>query len=92
MDAFLDLMRTDPFPVLIHCHDGFGRSVLFSALYRIEFEGWSNEEARRATRLFPWWGSFKPGSAKGDYLRCYVPRHQPRRAEAPALGALAPAH
>ncbi|MHC4548394.1 MAG: fused DSP-PTPase phosphatase/NAD kinase-like protein [Planctomycetota bacterium] len=79
VDAFLDLVkRPENRPLLVHCKEGQGRSVLFSAIYRIEFEGWDNERARRATRVFSWRGGFKPGSPKGEYLRAYVPRlHDP---------------
>jgi protein tyrosine phosphatase (PTP) superfamily phosphohydrolase (DUF442 family) len=75
VDAFLEIMK-DPAnrPVLIHCRDGEGRAVLFSAIYRVEFEGWDTERARRATRILSWRGGFKPGSDKGEYLRTYVPR------------------
>ena len=75
VDAYLALMkRPEIFPVLIHCEHGVGRSVLFAALYRIEFEGWDSERARCATTYFPWRGSFRPGSDKGDYVRNYKPR------------------
>ena len=74
VDAFLNVLDPTAFPVLIHCEHGYGRSVLFSAIYRIEFEGWENEQARCGTRLCSWWGSFKPGSPKGEYLRSYRPR------------------
>jgi len=40
--------------VLLHCKDGEGRAVAFAAIYRIEFEGWSAQQAYRgATRLPP---------------------------------------
>jgi protein tyrosine phosphatase (PTP) superfamily phosphohydrolase (DUF442 family) len=40
--------------VLLHCKDGEGRAIAFAAIYRIEFEGWSNQQAyRAATRLPP---------------------------------------
>lgn len=39
--------------VLLHCHDGEGRAVFYSAIYRIQFEGWSNEQAYRATTRLP---------------------------------------
>jgi protein tyrosine phosphatase (PTP) superfamily phosphohydrolase (DUF442 family) len=72
----------DNFPMLIHCHHGEGRSVLFSAIYRIEALGWSNREAwRGAARLPPalrfiekvWPGltSFKPDSTKGRHVLEY---------------------
>ena len=61
-------------PVLVHCNHGEGRAVLFAAIYRIEYEGWSNERARRASRLISWYGSFKPSARKGQFIREYVPR------------------
>jgi len=71
---YLDLIQEeDALPMLIHCEHGEGRSVLFSALYRIEVEGWQNEEARKATRMMSWRGSFAPGSRKGEFLRGYEP-------------------
>lgn len=45
----IDAHRT----VLLHCHDGEGRAVFYSAIYRIQFEGWSNEQAYRATTRLP---------------------------------------
>ena len=77
VEDFLDLMeRPSAYPVLIHCRHGEGRSMLFAALYRIEFEGWPNEVARRATRCplrLPW-SSFDDEEEKGDYLLHYAPR------------------
>lgn len=73
--SFLKVMD-DPsrYPVLIHCFHGEGRSSLFVALYRIEYEGWSNEQARQATRLFPALSSFALDERKGMFLRDYVRR------------------
>lgn len=77
VNRFLDVM-SDPatYPVLIHCHHGTGRSVLFSAIYRIEFEGWDRDQARLATRSKLRWllpgASFAIGAAKGDYLLNYA--------------------
>jgi hypothetical protein len=39
--------------ILLHCHDGEGRAVFYSAIYRIQFEGWSNEQAYRGTTRLP---------------------------------------
>jgi uncharacterized protein (TIGR01244 family) len=39
--------------VLLHCRDGEGRAVFYSAIYRIQFEGWNNEQAYRATTRLP---------------------------------------
>jgi protein tyrosine phosphatase (PTP) superfamily phosphohydrolase (DUF442 family) len=75
VDRFLEL-ASDPenLPMLIHCKHGEGRSVLFSALYRIEFEGWENDEARKASRLLHFRGSFSRGAPKGEFLMEYEPR------------------
>lgn len=88
VDRFLEIMR-DPtvYPVLIHCKHGTGRSVLLSAIYRIEFEGWDRERARLATRSTLRWmlpgASFAVDAPKGKYLLDYVKRGQ--------TGAVAPA-
>jgi protein tyrosine phosphatase (PTP) superfamily phosphohydrolase (DUF442 family) len=75
VDAYLDLLQDESaFPILVHCEHGEGRSVLFAALYRIEFEGWEPERARESTRILSWRGSFAPGSSKGDFLSNYRPR------------------
>jgi protein tyrosine phosphatase (PTP) superfamily phosphohydrolase (DUF442 family) len=75
VDRFLEL-ASDPenLPMLIHCKHGEGRSVLFSALYRIEFDGWDNDEARKASRLLHFRGSFSRGAPKGEFLMEYQPR------------------
>jgi protein tyrosine/serine phosphatase len=54
---FVEVMgqeRTAGRRVLLHCKDGEGRAIAFAAIYRIEFEGWSGQQAyRAATRLPP---------------------------------------
>jgi len=78
VDRFLDLMANpDVYPVLIHCHHGVSRSVLFSALYRIEFEGWDPERARLATRFITDGSSFDTDARKGRYLQNYAPQNKP---------------
>ena len=69
------------YPVLIHCYHGMGRAVVYSALYRIEYENWSNEDARMKARLLPLMvdsplhhSSFAKGREKGDFLIGYIPR------------------
>lgn len=46
VDAFLRIVE-DPsnWPVLIHCQGGVHRTGLLSALYRIQYQGWSPERA-----------------------------------------------
>lgn len=66
------------YPVLIHCHHGTGRAEIYSALYRIEYEGWNNEAARAGTRavveLGGYRSSFADGKPKGDFLMRYKSR------------------
>lgn len=61
----------DNYPMLIHCHHGVGRSLLFAALHRIESDGWGNEDARKATKVLSFRGAFGPRGEKGEYLRAY---------------------
>ena len=72
LDLFFKIMD-DPenYPVLIHCYHGVGRAELYSALYRIEFEGWNNDKARTSTRFLTKWSSFDLGTPKGDFLHNY---------------------
>jgi len=73
---FLEIMDHPEYrPVLIHCEHGIGRAVLFTAIYRMEYEGWSNEQARRAAYLQSTFGSsFKPNEEKAKFIHEYVPR------------------
>lgn len=46
LKVFREVMR-DPanFPVLIHCFAGLHRTGAYCAVYRMDFQGWSNEQA-----------------------------------------------
>lgn len=75
VDRYLEYVADEEHrPILIHCKHGEGRSVLFAALYRIEFEGWSNQRARQATRFILWGSGFALDRPKGRYLDQYQPR------------------
>lgn len=77
VQKFLTIMD-DPknYPVLIHCHHGVGRSRLFSSLYRIEYENFTNEDARANARFVWEFGSnFSKSSDKGKYLMNYKKRN-----------------
>jgi protein tyrosine/serine phosphatase len=62
------------YPVLIHCYHGVGRAEMYSALYRIEYEGWDKDKARTSTRFLTKWSSFDLGTPKGDFLHTYISR------------------
>lgn len=77
VNNFLKIMD-DPknYPVLIHCHHGVGRSRLFSSIYRIEYENFSNEEARANARsLWELSSNFSKTSDKGLFLMNYKKRN-----------------
>ncbi len=77
LDYFFEIMDNPAnYPVLIHCYHGVGRAEMYSAIYRIEYENWKNDEARLATRTFVKFSSFDLGKPKGDYLIKYKKKHQ----------------
>lgn len=74
VEFFNVLDDNSAYPVLIHCYHGLGRAPLYSALYRIEYENYSNEAARAKTRTILYGSSFDKGKPKGDFLINYSPR------------------
>lgn len=64
------------YPVLIHCYHGTGRAEMYSAIYRIEYENFTNEEARNDVRTLIKWSSFDDGKPKGEYLKAYKSRKE----------------
>lgn len=65
-------------PVLVHCFGGVHRAGAFSAIYRMEFEGWSNERAIAELEAL----GYTDLHSHGDILG-YLQRYQPswRRAK-----------
>ena len=77
LDAFFKIMDNKAnYPVLIHCYHGVGRAELYSAIYRIEYENWTNQEARMGVRTLVKWSSFDDGKPKGEFLKAYKSRKQ----------------
>lgn len=75
LNGFFKVMDdSESYPVLIHCYHGIGRAIIYSALYRIEYEGFSNEAARAKTRVVLNGSSFDEGKGKGDFLIRYKAR------------------
>jgi protein tyrosine phosphatase (PTP) superfamily phosphohydrolase (DUF442 family) len=101
VDAFVHAMKAEVAAhrsVLLHCHDGEGRAVFYSAIYRIQFEGWDNERAYQATTrlpaslmflsdIYPSIGRLSPKNPKTPMILGY--RRQQDLA-APASSALTP--
>lgn len=77
VQEFLKVMDDEKnYPVLIHCEHGEGRAVLFSAIYRMEYEKWDNEKARCAARLITYGSGFSLDASKGKYLDHYKSREK----------------
>ncbi|MFV5695183.1 dual specificity protein phosphatase family protein [Flavobacterium sp. LB3P122] len=77
LDRFFKIMdNKDNYPVLIHCYHGIGRAEMYSALYRIEYENFTNEEARQGVRALIKYSSFDDGTPKGEYLKAYKSRKE----------------
>jgi len=75
VEAFIKIMD-DPQnrPVLIHCIHGVGRTGIFSAIYRIEYQKWSRSRALLEAMLLAGFGSFRPNSDKAKFITDYKPR------------------
>jgi len=79
LKAFFKVLdNKDNYPVLIHCYHGTGRAEMYSALYRMEYENFTNEDARSKTRFIVeglgYTSSFGKGREKGDFLINYRKR------------------
>jgi protein tyrosine/serine phosphatase len=75
VNTFLKIMdNKDNYPVLIHCYHGVGRAEMYSAIYRIEYENFTNKEARDNVRALIKFSSFDDGKPKGEYLMHYKSR------------------
>jgi len=75
LDKFYKVMdNPENYPVLIHCYHGIGRAQVYSAVYRIEYEDYSNEDARNKAAFPVIFSSFDNGTPKGEFLKSYVSR------------------
>jgi protein tyrosine phosphatase (PTP) superfamily phosphohydrolase (DUF442 family) len=71
VDDFLDLMdREDSYPVLIHCKAGLHRTGVIAAVYRMEYQNWTPDEAYAELKAhgFGDW----VGTSANDYVNQYV--------------------
>lgn len=77
LDSFFKIMDNKAnYPVLIHCYHGIGRAQMYSAIYRIEYEGWNNEDARHKAAFPLMFSSFDDGKPKGEFLKAYKSRKE----------------
>ena len=76
---FLNLLaqpEETPRPMLVHCFAGEHRTGAMVAVYRIEYDGWRNEEAIEEMTAV---GNIRTSYARSltDYLTAYAPRRRP---------------
>ncbi len=75
VDRFLELMD-DPsnYPVLLHCARGRDRTGALAAVYRMEFNAWTNERALSEMYALGFERGAMQGPAAEDFVKSYVPR------------------
>lgn len=77
IERFLELMDNPAnHPVLVHCKAGLHRTGCLLALYRMEYEGWTKDEALRELKAHGF-GELKANAAN-DYIMQYILAYQPR--------------
>jgi len=71
------------YPILLHCKAGLHRTGVLTAIYRMEYNGWSRRAAFRELRQhgFGDWVS----TDANPYIDQYVVRYQPRKTSAARL-------
>ncbi len=75
--TFLDLMdREDTYPALIHCRAGLHRTGVMVAVYRMEYNGWSRQEAMSELKAHGF--GIYAATAANDYISQYVLSYEPR--------------
>ena len=77
IDDFLKLCD-DPanYPILIHCMAGLHRTGILTAVYRMEYEGWSVADAVRELRANGF--GDKKCTTANDYIYEYLYQYEPR--------------
>ena len=78
LDDYLALLDDESaYPVLIHCKAGLHRTGVLTAVYRMQYQGWSPEAAYHELKANGF-GEWVCTSAN-EYVKQYVLRYQPRR-------------
>jgi tyrosine-protein phosphatase SIW14 len=81
IDDFLAVMDDEAsYPVLIHCKAGLHRTGVMAAVYRMEYNGWTREEALHELRSHGF--GYFIANTSNDYILQYVMPYQPRAAGA----------
>jgi tyrosine-protein phosphatase SIW14 len=91
IDEFLGVMDDKANrPVLIHCRAGLHRTGIMTSLYRMEYEGWTPNQAihELKTNGFGEW----PCTASNEYIDQYILRYHPRHGSMSKSDFLLPGH
>jgi protein tyrosine/serine phosphatase len=87
IDAFVELLdRPEIYPVLIHCRAGLHRTGCMVAIYRMEYQGWTRNEAMNELKANGF-GEYA-ATAANDYIAQYPLRYEPRAHGAGVAGQL----
>jgi protein tyrosine/serine phosphatase len=77
LDAYLAILDDESaYPVLLHCKAGLHRTGRLTAIYRMEYEGWSVGEAMRELRANGY--GFIMSSEEDNYVIQYIQNYKPR--------------
>jgi tyrosine-protein phosphatase SIW14 len=78
LDEYLALLDDpDVYPVLLHCKAGLHRTGVLSAVYRMEYQGWSRQSAYRELKAHGFGDT--ACTCANDYVGQYVLDYKPRR-------------
>jgi protein tyrosine/serine phosphatase len=71
IDKFLEILA-DPgnYPILLHCRAGLHRTGVMTAVYRMEYDGWTPAQALRELKANGF-GEF-PATSANDYITQYI--------------------
>jgi protein tyrosine/serine phosphatase len=79
LGKFFDVMDDKRnYPVLVHCFAGAHRTGAYVAVYRMEYDGWTNDKAIAELRTCGY-KTFDGDLDINDFLRSYRPQHVRRQ-------------
>jgi tyrosine-protein phosphatase SIW14 len=89
VDDWLALLDDESnYPILLHCNAGLHRTGRLTAIYRMEYHGWSEGEALRELRANGY--GFVASSERDDFVVQFIQNYRPRsRAERAVVTAAA---
>jgi tyrosine-protein phosphatase SIW14 len=73
---WLDLLKDENYPILLHCKAGLHRTGRLTAIYRMEQHGWSAGEALRELRANGY--GFVASSENDDFVVQFIQNYKPR--------------